>query len=63
VVCRVHSPTICAIVERTRKDFGMQYAEHPTFWPGVVLAVAEADERLYSGNELHGGHDPTTVFS
>ena len=35
-VCHVHYPAIASIVEQTCKDFGVQYAEHPTFWAGVA---------------------------
>jgi linoleoyl-CoA desaturase len=35
-VCHVHYAAICTIVERTCKDFGVKYAEHPTFWSGVA---------------------------
>jgi linoleoyl-CoA desaturase len=35
-VCHVHYPAICSIVERACKDFGVRYAEHPTFWAGIA---------------------------
>jgi len=36
MICHVHYPAICRIVEQTCKDFGVKYAEHPTFWSGVA---------------------------
>jgi len=35
-ICHIHYPAIASIVEQTCKDFGVQYAEHPTFWAGVA---------------------------
>ena len=36
MICHVHYPAICRIVEQTCKDFGVKYAQHPTFWSGVA---------------------------
>jgi linoleoyl-CoA desaturase len=35
-VCHIHYPAISKIVEGACKDFGIRYAEHRTFWSGVV---------------------------
>ena len=35
-ICHIHYPAIGTVVEQTCKDFGVQYAEHPTFWAGVA---------------------------
>ena len=35
-VCHIHYPRISLLVERTCKEFGLQYAEHRTFFAGIA---------------------------
>lgn len=58
-VCHIHYPAICAIVERTCRDFGVQYAKHPTLWAGI----ASHYRWLKQMGRLDSGHDPTAAFS
>jgi linoleoyl-CoA desaturase len=64
-ICHVHYPAICTIVERTCKDFGVKYAEHPTFWSGIASHYRWLKQmgRLDGDQGPHAGPDPTTAFS
>jgi linoleoyl-CoA desaturase len=35
-ICHVHYPKVSRIVERTCREFGIQYNAHTTFWAGVA---------------------------
>lgn len=58
-VCHIHYPAISSIVEQTCQEFGVRYAEHPTFWAGLVShyrwlkRLGQQDE----GNDLNA--DPS----
>jgi linoleoyl-CoA desaturase len=64
-ICHVHYPEICRIVERTCRDFGVKYAEHPTFWSGIASHYRWLKEmgRLNGDHGPHAGHLATNAFS
>jgi linoleoyl-CoA desaturase len=35
-VCHIHYPALSRVVEATCRDFGVRYAEHPSFWAGIA---------------------------
>ena len=65
MICHVHYPAICKIVEQTCKDFGVKYAEHPTFWSGVASHYRWLKQmgRLNGEQGPHAGQIAANAFS
>jgi linoleoyl-CoA desaturase len=65
MICHVHYPAICKMVEKTCRDFGVKYAEHPTFWSGVASHYRWLKQmgRLDGEPGPHGGDIARNAFS
>jgi linoleoyl-CoA desaturase len=52
-ICHVNYPAISKLVERTCREFGVEYHEHTSFWAGVIshfrwlrqMGMADTSER------------------